>query len=327
MYECSRCGYRKIAYNSCRNRHCPKCQGHKAFEWVEARKAELLPVEYFHTVFTLPAEFNALCLGNKRLMYDLMFKAASRTLLQLGKKNLKCNIGFFAILHTWGSSMALHPHLHVVIPGCGLSSDGRLVRFKTHYFLPDRIISTVFRGKFIELLKKAKAKTELRAEFDDFEAFLSRSVEHDWVVRTKPPFAGPEVVLKYLSRYVQRIAISNKRIRSLQNGAVAFTCKNYRADGSKQEIKLTATDFIQRFLLHAVPHHFVRIRFFGFLARQNKKLALNQLRFALAQVSLSEKPASITHRLPCPYCKIGILKIINEISTTYHHFSRPYLSG
>lgn len=326
LYQCNSCGYRKLAYNSCRNRHCPKCQGHKAYQWVEARKQELLPVEYFHSVFTLPQEFNELCLVNKRLIYKLMFQAVSKTLLQVGRNNLKCQLGFFAILHTWGSSMTLHPHLHIVIPGCGISIEGqKIVRFKKHYFVSDKILSKIFRGKFISLLKKAQNSGSLKTRINDLNAFLGSTLKNDWVVRTKPPFAGPQVVLKYLSRYIQRIAISNRRLLSLKNGTVEFSCKDYRF-GITAPTKLPACEFIRRFLLHCLPQHFVRIRFYGFLARGQKKNKLSLLRTLLVVANVLEKTALNPHTISCPCCKNGSLKIIALFYSNYH-YSHLQFSG
>lgn len=318
VLHCGKCGYREQSYNSCRNRHCPKCQGHKAAEWVTARGRELLPVEYFHTVFTLPHIFNELAVVNKRLIYDIFFKAVSRTLLQLGKRNLKCRLGFFTVLHTWGQTLTLHPHLHVVIPGCGLSLDGKgIVPLRSRYFLPEKILSRVFRGKFIKLLKSAYYQKRLIDEFDDFEAFLDRTVHSDWVVKVKPAFAGPEIVLKYLARYVQRIAISNRRLLSINSRMVSFSYRDYRNGGETRSLCIDALEFIRRFLLHTLPKGLVRVRHHGFLARTQKKHALDTLRRCLAVdhlAMLDEKDAFNPHTRSCPQCSGGSLVIVSIIA-------------
>ena len=324
VLQCTHCGYREQRYNSCRNRHCPKCQGHKAAEWVEERKDELLPVQYFHAVFTLPHELNELVLMNKKLIYEILFKAVAQTLSQIGQRNLKCQLGFFTVLHTWGQTLTLHPHLHVVIPGCGLSLDGQnLVRFKKRYFVPQKILSLVFQGKFIALLKKAYRSRKLIGEFDDFEAFLNRVVRSAWVVHIKPPFAGPLVVLKYLSRYVQRIALSNRRLVSLDHGTVSFTYRDYRLDAQPKVLHLNALEFIRRFLLHTLPHHFVRVRYYGFLTRSLKEAALAKLRCYLAAPLPKEKTATIPHTNLCPRCKRQTLVIICEIPRLLASFHAP----
>jgi len=313
LFECPSCGQREVSYNSCRNRHCPKCQGYKAQEWVEKRSDELLPVPYFHTVFTLPHELNALLLMNKRLMYELLFTAASRTLLKIGKKNLKCQLGFFSLLHTWGQTLTLHPHLHVVIPGVGISLDGsKVVRLKKkRYFVSDKILSLVFRGKFVQLLKRAHAAGKLRGEFDDFEAFINRAVRSNWVVRTKPPFGSPQVVLKYLARYTHRVAIGNSRILAVKDGSVTFRYKDYRTEESDKKMTLSGQEFIRRFFLHLLPSHFVRVRHYGFLARAQKTNALITLRQELG-LPILEKPALNPHSIICSSCNVGILVKIIE---------------
>lgn len=327
--QCNACGHREVAYNSCRNRHCPKCQGNKAAEWVAERSDELLPVPYFHAVFTLPHELNELVLMNKRLMYELLFKAASRTLLTIGRNNLKCQLGFFSVLHTWGQALTLHPHLHVVIPGVGISLDGTkaVPLKKKRYLISDKILSLVFRGKFISLLKRARKAGELRGEFDDFEAFLNRTVSSNWVVRTKPPFGGPEVVLKYLARYTHRVAIGNSRILSVTEDSVTFRYKDYRTKESDKQMTLSAFEFIRRFLLHLLPSHFVRVRYYGFLARGFKAKALLVLRRELKALPIA-KPALNPHSIICSCCTTGILIKIAEIPRTRPCFkatSPPFL--
>jgi len=320
-YRCDSCGYEEISYNSCRNRSCPKCQGNKAVEWVEARREELLPVQYFHTVFTLPAVFNDLVRQEPRKMYELLFKAASRTLLQIGRNNLHCQLGFFAILHTWGQTLTLHPHLHCLIPGAGLSESGGVVHFKNRYFVSDKILSAVFRGKFIQLLRRAVAKRAITFWGDDFEVFLNRAVSKDWVVRTKPPFGGPDVVLKYLARYTHRIAIANRRLLSLFDGHVTFRYRDYRDDSRQKQMTLSADEFIRRFLQHVLPKGFTRVRYYGFLSHHHRQHSLTTLRALLSAAGTpctaaptEPEPAFNSHTRCCPRCKTGTMMLIGEIS-------------
>ena len=285
---CDHCRHQRVAYNSCRNRHCPKCQASACARWMEERAAELLPVEYFHVVFTLPAVFNALSLSNKRVIYGLLFKAVARTLLEVAAnpKHLGARIGFLAILHTWGQNLSLHPHLHCVIPGGGLSPDGtRWIGCRPGFFLPVRILSRVFRGKFISLLRRAWGKGRLRGVPDQaaFEALADSAVRHDWVVYAKPPFGGPAQVLKYLSRYTHRIAISNRRLVSMDDHSVTFRWKNYAHGNQPGMMTLPAEEFLRRFLLHVVPRGFMRIRHFGLLANRHRSRHLEQCRKLLGQ--------------------------------------------
>jgi hypothetical protein len=285
---CDHCQHRRIAYNSCRNRHCPKCQASACARWMEARALELLPVEYFHVVFTLPDVFNRLTLSNKRVVYGVLFDAVSRTLLEVAAnpKNLGAKIGFMAILHTWGQNLSLHPHLHCVIPGGGLSPDGaRWVSCRPGFFLPVRILSRVFRGKFIDLLRTAWSEGKLRGIADRaaFEDLIQSAVRCDWVVYAKPPFGGPAQVLKYLSRYTHRIAISNRRLVSMDNESVTFRYKDYARGNRTRMMTLEAGEFLRRFLLHVVPRGFMRIRHFGLLANRARRENIEQCRKLLGQ--------------------------------------------
>ena len=312
---CDHCQHQRIAYNSCRNRHCPKCQASACARWMEDREAELLPVEYFHVVFTLPDTFNALALSNKRVVYGVLFDAVSRTLLEVAAdpRRLGAKIGFLAILHTWGQNLSLHPHLHCVIPGGGLSPDGwRWVSCKSGFFLPVRVLSKVFRGKFIDGLKKARRQGTLVGVDDDasFGRLLNASVKQDWVVYAKPPFGGPEQVLKYLARYTHRIAISNRRLVSIDEDTVTFQYKDYAQGNRPRTMTLDGSEFLRRFLLHAVPGGFMRIRHFGLLANRGRAANLAACRKLLAD----QTPASLTpvlgvatpSELPrCPACKKG----------------------
>jgi hypothetical protein len=306
--SCDHCHHRRIAYNSCRNRHCPKCQGSACARWMAERERELLPVEYFHVVFTLPDTFNALALGNKRIVYGVLFDAVAQTLLEVAAnpKHLGARIGFISILHTWGQNLCLHPHLHCVIPGGGLSPDGKWVACRKGFFLPVRILSRVFRGKFIDLLKHAARKGKLIGAEDQnqFERLLNSSVKHDWVVYAKPPFGGPQQVLKYLARYTHRIAISNSRLVSLDDQTVTFRWKDYAHHNRPRTMKLDGAEFLRRFLMHEVPSGFMRIRHFGLLANRVRAKNLAICR-SLLSVPAPIDCLIIDSTQSCPVCGHG----------------------
>jgi hypothetical protein len=316
---CDHCHYRRVSYNSCRNRHCPKCQASACARWMADREEELLPVEYFHVVFTLPETFNALALANKRAVYGVLFEAVGQTLLEVAAnpKHLGAKIGFMSILHTWGQSLCLHPHVHCVVPGGGLSPDGlHWISCKSGFFLPVRVLSRVFRGKFIDLLRRARSRGELigAESDDDFERMLDASVKHDWVVYAKPPFGGPGQVLKYLARYTHRIAISNRRLVSMDDQTVTFKYKDYAHANRPRRMTLDGNEFLRRFLLHAVPHGFVRIRHFGLLANRVRTQNLIDCRRLLAvpvnkpQEVSSAPPGAGPSKPPCcPSCGRGQL--------------------
>jgi hypothetical protein len=269
---CDHCHQRRIAYNSCRNRHCPRCQGSACARWMEDRAAELLPVEYFHVVFTLPDTLDALALGNKRVVYGVLFDAVARTLLEVAAnpKHLGARIGFLGILHTWGQNLSLHPHVHCVVPGGGLTPEGKWAACRAGFFLPVRVLSRVFRGKFIGLLKRARGKGKLAGAGDDraFDRLLDAAVKKDWVVYAKPPFGSPGRVLKYLARYAHRIAIGNRRLVSIDDRNVTFRWKDYAHGRRPRTTTLDGGEFLRRFLMHAVPRGFMRIRHFGLLANR-----------------------------------------------------------
>lgn len=310
VQTCTHCHHQRIAYNSCRNRHCPKCQASACARWMADRAQELLPVEYFHVVFTLPDTFNTLALANRRVVYNVLFTAVAQTLLEVAAnpKHLGARIGFISILHTWGQNLSLHPHVHCVVPGGGLSMDGsRWIACKPGFFLPVRILSRVFRGKFIDLLRRVRAAGKLRAvENDgDFARLIEASVRHDWVVYAKPPFGGPEQVLKYLARYTHRIAISNRRLVSVDGRKVTFNYKDYARGNRPRTMKLDGGEFLRRFLLHAVPRGFMRIRHFGLLANrvreQNLMICRELLSTAMASPSIDPPPEHDR----CPVCQQG----------------------
>jgi hypothetical protein len=331
--ECDQCGHRQVAYNSCRNRHCPKCQAGAAADWMEAREAELLPVEYFHLVFTLPATLNPIALQNPRVVYGLLFRAASETLQQVAADpdHLGAEIGFLAVLHTWGQNLQHHPHVHCVVPGGGLSPDAsRWIACRPGFFLPVRVLSRVFRGKFLSLLRAAFDRGRLTfhgklsplADPGEFQRRLADSARTEWVVYAKPPFGGPRQVLKYLARYTHRVAISNHRLIGLEGDQVEFLWKDYADEGKQKTMKLKAVEFIRRFLLHVLPAGFVRIRHYGLLANRVCREKLDLCRTLLAALTthqpvaaeLPSKPERSIEREAeahiCPACGEGHMIII-----------------
>jgi len=292
---CGGCGYQRVSYNSCRDRHCPKCQGHKRAAWLEGRLGRLLPVPYFHVVFTLPDRLNPLLLQNPALGYDLLFRAASQALLQLAAdpKRLGAQVGVTALLHTWGQNLLYHPHLHCVVTGGGLSPDGgRWLHARQGYLLPVKVLGRLFRGKFLAGLKEAHGAGQLRLEGSvagladrrAFERWLTPLYQKDWVVYAKRPFGGAEQVFRYLGRYSHRVALSNDRLVSLEEGQVSFRWKDY-ADGHRAKVmRLSAEEFLRRFLLHVLPPRFVRIRHYGLLAGRNVDTRLARCRELLGAV-------------------------------------------
>jgi hypothetical protein len=319
--RCDGCGHTRISYNSCGNRHCPKCQAVAAAAWLAERMADLLPVPYFHVVFTIPEQLNAVVYQNKTLVYDLHFKAAAETVLTLAAdpKRLGAKVGATAVLHSWGSAMTFHPHVHMIVPGGGISLDGkRWVTSKQDYFLPVSVLGSLFRRLFLEKLRAAHEKLRFHGDISGladpnaFHRFLKPLRQIKWVVYAKPPFGGPEQVLRYLARYTHRIAISNSRIVSVDDYAVRFRYK-HRAEGkvTMKVMTVTPDEFIRRFLLHVVPDGFHRIRHYGLLASGNKAKNLARAR-ELLHVPPPEAKAEIidadgvVHEdsalPPCPCC-------------------------
>lgn len=329
---CTDCGHWRIAYNSCRNRHCPKCQGMAARTWLAAREADLLPVGYFHVVFTLPAEIAAIAFHNKALLYDLLFKTASETTLTIAAdpRHLGARIGITAVLHTWGSAMTHHPHIHMIVPGGGIAPDGdRWISSRPAFLLPVRVLGALFRRLFLTRLLALHDADKLAffgqlAHLADRRAFLRHLApvrKKRWVVYAKPPFAGPEAVLAYLSRYTHRVAISNSRLIRLDERGVTFRYKDYRrSDADQQQVMtLSAHEFIRRFLLHCLPRGFHRIRHYGLLASGTRKANLERARQLLALVppAADETPAEPRDpRPPCPCCG-GTMIIIEIIERRY----------
>lgn len=315
---CEDCEHWRIAYNSCRNRHCPKCQGGAARTWLEAREADLLPVGYFHVVFTLPAEIAAIAFTNKALVYDLLFKTAAETMLTIAAdpKHLGARVGITAVLHTWGSAMMHHPHVHMIVPGGGIAPDSqRWISSRPAFLLPVRVLGALFRRLFLTRLMELHTKGRLAffgklsglADRRAFLRHLSPLRKKRWVVYAKPPFAGPEAVLAYLSRYTHRVAISNSRLISFDQRGVTFRYKDYRRSGAdrQQVMVLAADEFIRRFLLHVLPKGFHRIRHYGLLAGSARRESIGLAR-RLLQVAPppddDEPDEPRDTRPPCPCC-------------------------
>ena len=332
VLRCSACDHQEISYNSCRNRHCPKCQAKAARRWLEARQADLLPVPYYHVVFTLPAPISALAYTNKRVIYGLLFEVAAETLATIAAdpKHLGAQIGGTLVLHTWGSTLIHHPHVHGIVPGGGLSPDGqRWVACRPGFFLPVRVLSRLFRRRFLEELAKAHEAGQLRffgelaclAETDAFARWLALLRICEWAVYAKRPFAGPAAVLAYLSRYTHRVAISNRRLVALDRNGVTFRWKDYRAKGQTRQKTMTLSpeEFMRRFLLHVLPDGFHRIRHYGLLSNPRRHESLARLRELLAVSASSEKTAdhapasekSVPPTFVCPHCG-GAMVVIDS---------------
>jgi predicted Zn-ribbon and HTH transcriptional regulator len=340
--RCDHCGHEDISYNSCRNRHCPKCQASTRAEWLEKEASNLLDVPYFHVVFTLPEEVGPLALQNRRAVYGALFHAAADTLSTIARdlKHLGAEIGYLMVLHTWGQNLLHHPHLHCVVPGGGISPDGsRWIPCRAGFFLPVRVLSQLFRGKFIALLDGLHEKGKLSffgqltalRDRPAWEAFLAPLREMEWVVYSKPPFGGARQVLKYLARYTHRVAISNRRILSISGGKVRFRWKDYAHDSKQRMMELSAHEFIRRFLLHVIPPGFVRVRHYGFLANRLRTKKLELARKLLVQCSAEAGSASVVGSgdstglekvadpFLCPRCKQGRFVIVGDI--------RPVVNG
>ncbi len=345
--RCEKCAHTIIAYNSCRNRHCPKCQGVAAREWLAEREAELLPVPYFHVVYTLPAAIRDIAYQNKAVVYDLLFKASAETTLKIAAtpRHLGARIGFMSVLHTWGSALTHHPHVHMVVPGGGLSPDGsRWIACRPRYFLTVEVLSALFRRLFLEMLIAAHDAGRLQffgdhvrlADKAAFEAYLTPLRKIDWVVYAKEPFAGPKQVLRYLSRYTHRIAISNRRLLSAGENGVTFKYKDYRIEGPGRYKTMTlATDeFIRRFLIHVLPAGFHRIRYYGLLAsgkradniaRARELLAVPLLPIEAIKAASTDANEPQTPEHPCPCCggRMVIIEIFERGSSPRYRPTAP----
>jgi hypothetical protein len=299
--QCDTCGHQRIFYNSCRNRHCPKCQSLARADWIEDRLAEILETQYFHVVFTLPEELAAIAYQNKKMVYDILFRAAAETLRTIAgdPKHLGAELGFFAVLHTWGQTLVHHPHLHCVIAGGGLSPDGTSwIPCRNGFFLPVRVLSRLFRRLFLEHLQAAFNRGQLQffsalqelQEGQAFARYLAPLGKVEWVVYAKRPFAGPQQVLDYVGRYTHRVAISNNRLLDIDNGHVSFSWKDYRENNQQKTMTLSAAEFIRRFLLHVLPDGFQRIRYYGFLSNRYRQQKLAQCRQLLGRPSPEQTP-------------------------------------
>jgi hypothetical protein len=335
LERCDQCGYERNAFNSCRDRHCPKCQCLARAQWIEQRQSELLEVPYFHVVFTVPHQIAAIAYQNKDIVYGILFQATAETLKTIAAdpEHLGAEIGFFAVLHTWGQNLQFHPHLHCVVPGGGLSPDGqRWISCRPNFFLSVHVLSRLFRRLVLEALQQAfdsghlqffNALESLR-ERQPFVQLLQRMRTCKWVVYAKRPFAGPQQVLDYVGRYTHRVAISNHRLLDIENDQVRFQWKDYRDGGQGKTMTLSADEFIRRFLLHVLPDGFQRIRYYGLLGNRYRKQKLDQCRLLLAMpASVAERasPAEKPYRdryeeltgdslHQCPHCKLGRMLVV-----------------
>ena len=324
--RCTNCGYQAISYNSCRNRHCPKCQTSAREKWLAARQRELLPVDYYHLVFSVPHALVPLMWQNKKVLFRLLFEASAQTLLEVAadSKRLGAEIGFLSILHTWGQTLQRHPHIHCVVPGGGLSPDHQhWIRSPPRFSLPVRVLSRVFRGKFVAGLKRAFRRKKLGfygrclplAKEKAFDAFLRTLFREDWVVYAKPPFGGPEHVLHYLARYTHRVAISNHRLVDLTDTHVTFRWKDYAHHNKQRTMTLTHEVFLRRFLEHVLPRGFPRVRYFGFLANRRRSVCLPLCRTLLAATPPADQPnvaePAVWH---CPRCQ-GLMRVVEFLTT------------
>jgi hypothetical protein len=339
---CSKCGHRAISYNSCRNRHCPRCQTRARDRWVEARTRDLLPTGYAHVVFTLHHALAPLALQNKATIYDLLIRASAETLLEIAAdpKHLGAEVGFFSVLHTWNQKLQLHPHVHCVVPAGGLALDhSRWIRASPNFFLPVRVLADVFRGKFVEGLRQLYAARQLTLEGvltplqnpRTFSELLRTVHEKEWVVYAKRPFGGAEHVVHYLGRYTHRVAISSQRLLSLEQNRVTFRWRDSEHHNKQRQMTLTVDEFVRRFLLHVLPLRFVRIRYFGFFAHRRRKESLPVCRALIAQaapqlsgpapaapvVSMLDRPVST-----CPACG-GPMTVVERLSAIQVRMRAP----
>ena len=338
--QCTRCGHRAtISYNSCRNRHCPKCQTAARERWIAARRRELLPTRYIHVVFTLPHRLAPLVLQNQKVLYDLLFRTSAETLLEVARdpRYLGAEIGFFSVLHTWSQKLKIHPHVHCVVPAGGLSLDRtHWVRSRENYFLPKEVLREIFRGKFVDALKQAfrdgqlnfQGDLKLLAQTKTFAAWLRPLYRQDWIVYLKRPFGGPEYVLQYLGRYTHRVAVSNHRLVSFSDGQVTFRWRDSANNNEQKLLTLSLDEFLRRFLLHLLPKGFVRIRNFGFLANR-KRATLLPLCFHLlgaVQETQAEPDASpsgdSSDLYRCPKCG-GPMKVVERLTAAEIQLRSP----
>jgi len=345
--RCEKCAHTLIAYNSCRNRHCPKCQGAAAQEWLAAREAELLPVPYFHVVFTLPGQIADIAYQNKAVIYDLLFKASAETLITIAAdpKHLGARVGVLSVLHTWGSALTHHPHVHMIVPGGGFSLDGsKWVACRTGFFLPVRVLSRLFRRLFLQKLVAAHQAGELQffsnhvplTDRQAFAAYLAPLRNSEWVVYSKRPFGGPKDVLRYLARYTHRVAISNNRLIALDDNSVTFKWKDYRLEGPERYkvMTLATHEFIRRFLIHVLPSGFHRIRYYGLfasskradnIARARELLAVPLLPIEAIKAASTNVDEPQTPQHPCPCCggRMSIIETFQRGSSPRYRPTAP----
>lgn len=340
--KCDKCAHKRISYNSCRNRHCPKCQTLAREKWILERKKELLPVKYFHIVFTIPEELNRIALQNKQIIYDILFKAGSQTLLKLGKdkKHLGGEIGIIAVLHSWGQNLIEHPHLHCIVTGGGLSEGQdkweKPKRCKRKdFFIHVNVISDLFKKKFLYYLKKSYKEGEIKFEgmiktigsVTVFNELIDKLYSKKWITYCKQPFGGAEQVINYLGRYTHRVAISNHRIKSIEAGKVTFSYKDYRNGYQTKEMTLEAAEFIRRFLLHILPDNFYKIRYYGILSSRNKKAKLTQCRQILGVKEIKQELKGklndfTVDLIRCPQCKEGRMILVERLMPEYAKANR-----
>jgi hypothetical protein len=325
LRTCSNCAHEEISFNSCRNRHCPKCQFMTRVNWVTKREEELLPLKYFHVVFTLPSELNPLILQNKATLYDLLFKASAETLKEVArrKKNMGADLGFIGVLHTWGQNLMDHPHVHYIVPGGGLKQK-TLVQTRRKYLLPVKILSQVFKAKFLSDLEKLHGKGKLQfhgqienlSDITKFKELLVECARKSWVVYAKQPFNGPKQVISYLGQYTHRIAISNHRLIKIEDERVHFKYRDSRHGNQSKIMSLHVKEFMRRFLLHVLPRGFVRIRHFGILASRLKKETIKLMRNLMAApIPITRTVTDVlleivgTDITQCPQCKAGVMTL------------------
>lgn len=340
--QCPECGYKRVLYNSCRNRHCPTCQTGARERWLYKRKQEVLPIVYYHVVFTVPGELNALMLRNKRVCYDLLFRSASETLLDLCRdpKHMGGRPGIMALLHTWGQTMMDHPHLHCLVTGGGVSNDGvrwvlpRKTNQKRSFFIHVNVISALFKGKFLAYLQEAYkdrslylgGKIESLQKEDAFKAFKKSLYAKDWVTWCRDVYRKPEKVIDYLGRYTHRVAISNYRIQSVDDETATFSYKDYQDKDRRKLMRLSVEEFIRRFLLHVLPHGYYRIRYYGLFSNRNRKKNLEWCRRLLKAAKQEEKPFDLLDAIyeltgldlsRCPQCQVGEMRIVKHLEPVY----------
>jgi hypothetical protein len=345
LERCDQCGHERNCFNSCRDRHCPKCQSLARAQWIEDRQSELLDCPYFHVVFTLPEEIATIAYQNKEMVYGILFQTTAETLKTIAAdpEHLGAEIGFFAVLHSWGQNLMFHPHLHCVVPGGGLSPDGkRWVACKPDFFLPVRVLSRLFRRRFLESLQKAfdSGKLQFFGSLESLRASsaftgqIARAKGSEWVVYTKRPFAGPKQVLDYVGRYTHRVAISNNRLVDIENGQIHFQWKDYRESGQVKTMSLSADEFIRRFLIHVLPEGFQRIRYYGFLGNRYRQQKLSLCRRLLgmqmpAQQTTASRPKDYRDRYEeltgrslhqCPQCRQGHMLIVELLPRSPFRF-------